>query len=99
MLKKVQNYFKNNPDKKTHFIVGACITLSASVILGLFMPALPAILIGIILAAIAGVYKEVKDLVTGTGTPEMLDFAFTAIGGIVAGVPLFVIYYLIKLIF
>lgn len=99
MLESIKNYFKRNPDKKTHFKVGACITLTASIILGLFMPPLPAILIGVILAAIAGVYKEVKDLVTGTGTPEMLDFAFTALGGIVAGVPLFVLYFIIKLIF
>lgn len=59
-------------DKKLHFAAGLCIAL----IFGLFNP-----LLGFVLAVGAGALKEIIDQEGGKGTPELLDFVFTALGG------------------
>ena len=38
---------------------------------------------GLVAAALAGLGKEVYDAVTGSGTPELLDFVATVVGGLV----------------
>ena len=61
-------------DKKLHFAMGLCIAL----LLGLFNP-----LLGFAVAVGAGALKEIVDQLGGKGTPEFMDFVFTALGGAV----------------
>lgn len=83
-------------DKKLHFIAGLCIALFPSLILYFaFREAFPAAaffakgvwsgLVGLALALLAGIFKEIRDI--KKGTPEMADFLFTALGGLIGAVP------------
>lgn len=62
-------------DKKLHIIVGFLISL-----LGYYL--FTSLLAGFVLAALAGMLKEVIDKITGKGTPELMDFIATIIGGL-----------------
>lgn len=63
-------------DKLLHLAVGLSLGLT-----GTFTePAL-----GIGLALTAGAAKELRDLITRRGTPDLADFAATAAGGLLGG--------------
>ena len=62
-------------DKKKHFVAGFAITAIVSLFFGY--------IIGVIVAVIAA-GKELYDKVTGTGTPEVLDFVATIVGAAAA---------------
>jgi len=64
-------------DKKLHLLAGLIITLYV----GMFTTPI----LGVTIAAIAGVVKEKYDDYTGKGTVETLDAVMTTLGGI-AGV-------------
>lgn len=63
-------------DKKKHFVAGFAITAIVSLFFGY--------IIGVIVAVIAAAGKELYDKVTGTGTPELLDFVATVLGAVAA---------------
>lgn len=67
-------YASKQSDKRKHFIAGFIISL----IIGICVP-----YAGILFAVIAGIIKEIRDKM-GYGTPELLDFVFTVLGGIIA---------------
>lgn len=60
-------------DKAYHFVVGFLI----AVVVGLYNPAY-----GLGCAVVAGLGKEIRDKVSGKGTPELLDFIATVAGGL-----------------
>lgn len=60
-------------DKRMHLLGGALLGLTSIVFPGL----------GIALAAVAGVGKEIYDKVSGKGTPEVADAVYTVAGGLV----------------
>lgn len=70
-------------DKKLHMIAGFLISLIG----GYFLTPL----IGLGLAALAGLLKEARDKISGKGTVEWLDFIATVVGGL----PPLAIYYLL----
>lgn len=72
------------PDKFLHLLVGFIIAF----LIGLINP-----FIGLGTAILAGIGKEIYDKVSKKGTPEFLDFVFTAIGGVLGSA----IAYIIKL--
>ena len=75
-------------DKKMHFVAGFAITAIVSLFFGY--------IIGVIVAVIAAAGKELYDKVTGTGTPEVLDFVATIAGAaaaVIASVVLSSLYY------
>ena len=75
-------------DKKKHFVAGFAITAIVSLFFGY--------IIGVIVAVIAAAGKELYDKVTGTGTPEVLDFVATIAGAaaaVIASVVLSSLYY------
>ena len=74
------------PDKFLHLLVGFIIAF----FIGLINP-----IIGLVVAILAGIGKEVYDKVSKKGTPEFLDFVFTAIGGILG----FATVYILRLFF
>ena len=59
-------------DKRMHFLGGALLGLTSIVFPGL----------GIALACVAGVGKEIYDKVSGKGTPEGADIVYTVAGGL-----------------
>lgn len=68
------------PDKFGHLIVGALIAgfgAAFAFLTGLSMP-----LVALIGSVAAGVAKEAYDYISGKGTPEVADFVFTMIGGL-----------------
>lgn len=84
-------------DKKLHLIVGFLISFFFSMVfyfalrgvfsnLRFFANGVGSGLLGAILACIAGILKEVRDM-TGKGTPEAADFWFTFLGGLIGSVP------------
>lgn len=78
-MKKILETIKkrlNEHDKRLHFIAGLVIALVCSPFLG--------VTAGIAMAIIAGVVKEVCDNYRH-GRPELADFIFTAIGGLIGG--------------
>ena len=78
-------------DKKKHFVAGFAITAIVSLFFGGYI-------IGVIVAVIAAAGKELYDKVTGTGTPEVLDFVATIAGAaaaVIASVVLSSLYYCI----
>ena len=75
-------------DKKLHIIVGFLISL-----LGYYL--FTSLLAGFVLAALAGMLKEVRDKITGKVTPEGLDILATAAGGSIPTVAA-TIYYLLR---
>ncbi len=62
-------------DKKLHFLVGFAI----------------AFFLNIYLVVIVALAKEVRDKVSKKGTPELLDFIYTVVGGILAYLILYLI--------
>ena len=75
-------------DKKKYFVAGFAITAIVSLFFGY--------IIGVIVAVIAAAGKELYDKVTGTGTPEVLDFVATIVGAaaaVIASVVLSSLYY------
>jgi len=60
-------------DKLLHMVAGGAISCVAVWFLGTH---------GVWLGLIAGAVKEIRDKVTGKGTPEFLDFAATALPSI-----------------
>ena len=75
-------------DKKKHFVAVFAITAIVSLFFGY--------IIGVIVAVIAAAGKELYDKVTGTGTPEVLDFVATIVGAaaaVIASVVLSSLYY------
>jgi len=62
-------------DKRLHFGCGVSICLLVGI------ATTP--IVGLVAAALAGLGKEVYDAVTGSGTPELPDFAATVVGGLV----------------
>ena len=76
--------------KKKLFVAGFAITAIVSLFFGY--------IIGVIVAVIAAAGKELYDKVTGTGTPEVLDFVATIAGAaaaVIASVALSFLYYCI----
>ena len=74
--------------KKKLFVAGFAITAIVSLFFGY--------IIGVIVAVIAAAGKELYDKVTGTGTPEVLDFVATIAGAaaaVIASVVLSSLYY------
>lgn len=74
--------------KKKHFVAGFAITAIVSLFFGY--------IIGVLVAVIAAAGKELYDKVTGTGTPEVLDFVATIAGAaaaVIASVALSFLYY------
>lgn len=71
-------------DKEDHMFMGMYISI-AVLILAIIVSTYITLpfwgLYGIIAASAAGIAKEVYDKVTGKGTPEVLDFVWTAVGG------------------
>ena len=63
-------------DKKKHFVAGFAITAVISLFFGY--------IIGAAAAIIAGIGKGLYDKGTGKGTPELADFAATALGAATA---------------
>lgn len=79
---------KIQQDKKKHFVAGVAITAIVSLFFGY--------IIGVIVAVIAAAGKELYDKVTGTGTPEVLDFVATIAGAaaaVISSVVLSSLYY------
>ena len=77
-------------DKKKHFVAGFAITAIVSLFFGYII----GVIVAVIAAAAAG--KELYDKVTGTGTPEVLDFVATIAGAaaaVIASVVLSSLYY------
>ena len=62
-------------DKRLHFWCGLLVCL----IIGIATTPI----IGLVAAILAGIGKEAYDAVTGRGTPELLDFVATVVGGLV----------------
>ncbi len=62
-------------DKRLHFGCGLliCLLIGAAI-----TP-----IVGLVAAVLAGIGKEWYDIVSGRGTPELLDFVATAAGGLV----------------
>jgi len=84
-------------DKKLHLIAGIIISAAFSIPFffickGIFPTAkffangVGSGFAGAILACIAGILKEVRDM-TGKGTPEAADFWFTFLGGLIGSIP------------
>ena len=63
-------------DKQAHFLAGYCISVSVGL--------LTSPVEGLMLAAVAGLMKEVVDAVSEKGTPDVWDLVYTAAGGGVA---------------
>ena len=71
-------------DKWQHFLAGAGIAICASIALEA-ANVTHAHEIGLVIAIAVGAGKEVvHDWIMGRGTPEVLDFLCTALGGILA---------------
>ena len=62
-------------DKRLHFGCGVSICLLVGIAI---TP-----IVGLVAAVLAGIGKEWYDIVSGRGTPELLDFVATAAGGLV----------------
>lgn len=69
-------------DKANHAVYGAALACLGALILG------P--LAGAVLCAAAAIGKELYDRISGTGCPELLDTAWTLIGGALVLAPLVV---------
>ena len=70
-------------DKANHFVIGELI--SAAVFLAL-LPCIPAgwaMVVGFVVACVAGLVKESADQFAGIGTPDPWDFYWTVFGAIV----------------
>ncbi len=61
-------------DKKLHFLVGFLIAL----------------LVNIYAVIVIGALKEIYDKVSKKGTPELLDFIYTVVGGLMAYLLLYI---------
>ena len=81
-LRRFKAHFMS-ADKLLHFLAGFFI----AGLIGVFNP-----LWGLLAGLIAGAVKEAYDRFTGKGTPEFLDFAFTAFGAVVAIVAIIYVY-------
>lgn len=61
-------------DKLMHFLIGTLLAIMTVSYLGVW---------SLLVVFIAGVGKEVYDKVSGKGTPELMDIAWTMYGGLV----------------
>ena len=74
--------FRMALDKLLHFAVGWMI---GSCTIFVFIGSPYAMVISIALAALAGLWKELWDKM-GNGTPDVMDFVVTTLGGTVASI-------------
>lgn len=58
-----------------------------------FLFSLVSPLLGVVMAIIAGIGKEIYDKVSKKGTPEFLDFVFTVLGGLLGVLNYWLIYW------
>ncbi len=74
-----------NKDKKMHFLVGFSIATLVGLCLHIFFNVQYGYLIGLTLAIITGAMKEYfYDYRMNKGTPEVMDFFVTTLGGLLA---------------
>jgi zinc transporter ZupT len=62
-------------DKQLHFIVGAILAIIGILFGGVWA--------GLALVVTIAAMKEIRDFITGKGTPEFMDFMYTVAGGAV----------------
>jgi hypothetical protein len=72
--RKPKHKMKIRLDLQAHFWAGLAICLAASLFLGS--------IVGLTVAIIAGIAKELYDM-TGRGTPDVMDAVATIVGGLV----------------
>lgn len=78
-LKKAFEFVKRHADKIAHFAVNFCIVLAAGIFRNGWL-----VLIGVLIAVVVSISKEIWDKVTGKGVCDWKDLVADAIGIVAA---------------